>query len=132
MVRPPSTVSRRWLCMLAMVAPTTTPATTPAPIASGVRFSRRGCGADGSCVVTVGAVRKAGATVGGAFCVLPGGGAAAVVAGTLLGAGAPAGAGGGGAIGTAAVGGAPDGRPARGGAPEGVVGAAPAAGGGVV
>ncbi|WP_409364815.1 hypothetical protein [Bradyrhizobium sp. JYMT SZCCT0428] len=99
-------------------------------------FSRRGGGADGSCVVTVGAARKAGATVGGAFCDLPGGAVAAADPGTVLGAGAPAGGAGGMAgrpcwpgVGAPADGGAPAGGvvPAAGGAPAG--GVVPAAGG---
>src|SRR4051795_7517849 len=57
-----------------MVAPITAPATTPAPIAIGVRSRCGGRGGGGRGVVVVGAARKAGATVGVAYCALLGGG----------------------------------------------------------
>src|SRR6478736_3506939 len=99
-----------------MVAPITAPATTPAPIASGVRSRCCGRGACGSGVVVVGAARKAELTVGGAFCALLAGTVAAAEPGTTDGAAAPAG-GGAGRAGTPACG-AAGGVPAAG-APAG-------------
>src|SRR3954452_19605131 len=78
-----------------MVAPITAPATTPAPIAIGVRSRCGGRGGGGRGVVVVGAARKAGATVGVAYCALLGGGVAAAEPGTVLGAAGPAGGAGG-------------------------------------